>query len=465
MRTLVIVWAAALAACQSLDPAPDRATVADAVAARTAGAVEATPTTTDPAIADDVAALLRAPLDDAATVRIALLNNRAVRATYERLGIGRADLVQAGLLRNPVLDVDARFLDAGTELELGLAQPFLDLFFRPLRQRLAEHEFAAAQALVTDELVHLVFAVRRALVEVRAAARQVDVQREVLRAAEAAHELAVTLHAAGNVTDQALAIERVGESRARLDLAAAEHAATESREPLQRLLGLWGVHTEWTIASGLADDPLAGVDLAEVEARVVARSLELAAHRAQIDALVVRAGLDDHLAWTPDGALGLSAVREAEGEWGLGPKLALELPLLDGGGARRAAARARLAAAMHQHTALAVELRSAARVLRDRASLLAERLRFLREVHLPAREQVVRTTLQNYNAMQIGVFDVLAQKRLQLADTRELLATQRAACLARLDLDELLAGSLPEAALRPFATTTGATPEPTRGGH
>src|SRR5438045_1448774 len=35
-------------------------------------------------------------------VQIALLNNRNLQATYEELGIAQADLVQAGLLQNPV---------------------------------------------------------------------------------------------------------------------------------------------------------------------------------------------------------------------------------------------------------------------------------------------------------------------------------------------------------------------------
>ncbi|MFY9342168.1 MAG: TolC family protein [Planctomycetota bacterium] len=186
---LAALW---LSACASLDPAPDRAAVHDDAAARAGFGAVAVPGTLDAAIADEVAALLRAPLDDAAAVRVALLNNHRVRATMERLGIARADLVQAGLLRNPVFDGDARFLfDGGTELELGLAAPFVDLFWRPLRARLAEHEFAAARALITDELLQLAFAVRRALVDVRGATMLEALYRDALRAAEAAHELAV----------------------------------------------------------------------------------------------------------------------------------------------------------------------------------------------------------------------------------------------------------------------------------
>lgn len=458
------------AGCASLDArGDDDAALAD-LRARAAADAPATPRDLDAAIADDVTALLRTPLDDAALVRIALLANHRVRATYERLGIARADLVQAGLLRNPVFDGDARFFTDGTELELGLAQPFLDLFWRPLRANVAAHEFAAAQAMVTDELVALVFAVRRAATEARAAESLADLHRDALRTAEAAHELAVALHGAGNVTDQALAVERAGETRARLDLAAAELAASEAKEPLQRLLGLWGAHTEWSLAGRLADDPLLGVDLARIEARAIGASLALAAHRAELDVLAQQARLHDWQGWLPDGALGVSAVRDLGGDWGVGPRVALELPLFDAGTATRTKAERRLRAGLHEQVQLAVEIRSTARTLRERAALLAARARFLREEHLPQREAVVRTTVQTYNAMQIGAFDVLAQRRLQLADQREYVTTLRDAHLARLDLQQLLAGSLPRERASGHATAAAGvagtdSPTANREGH
>jgi cobalt-zinc-cadmium efflux system outer membrane protein len=438
-RAAALASAALLAACSAVSVPDERATLDGAVLERTGARAAASKADTT----DEVLELLRAPLDDDAAVRIALLHNRRVRAAYERLGIARADLVQAGLLRNPVFDGDARFFANGTELELGLAQPFLDLFFRPLRERAAEHDLAAAQAWITAELVDLVFAVRRALVALRAAERTTDLHREALQAASAAHELAVALHAVGNFTDQELARERLGETRARLDLSAAELAAAEAREAVQVLLGLWGEQTQWRSGGTLGDDALAGLDLAHVETRAIERSLALAAHRAGIQAFAQRAGLTSWQRWFPDGALGLSAVREPGGDWGLGPHLAFELPFFDG----RTTARERIAreidAALHEEVQLAVEIRGTARTLRERAVHLADRARFLREVHLPQRAELLRTTLQTYNAMQIGAFDVLLQRQQQVVDQREHLATLRDAHLARLDLQQLLAGGMP----------------------
>ncbi|HZN41134.1 MAG TPA: TolC family protein [Planctomycetota bacterium] len=447
--------ALALAACTQLPPENDREATRLDLSQRLQTDLPPSPTDLDTACSSEVMALLQAPLTEDNAVRIALLNNHGVRATYERLGIHRADLVQAGLLRNPIFDGDARFLfDGGTEIELGLAQPFLDLFYRPLRERLAEHEFAKAKLLVADELVHLVFAARRAVVNLLAAQLLVTVQQQALSAAVAGHELTLELHAAGNTTDQALAAARVGESAARLDLAAAEQAAAEAREPLQQLLGLWGTATAWTIAGTLGEDPLAGVDTEHVEARAVAASLVLGASRAAADVAAQSAGLESWRGWLPDGAIGLSALRERGGDWGLGPHLALELPLFDHGTGRQARAEATLREALHQHVQQSVEVRSRARLLRDRLVLLADRLRFSREVHRPLRAEVVRTTLQHYNAMQIGAFDVLREKQRQLADDREHAVLLHHAHLARLDLLELLAGGLPQHAPPPILAIT-----------
>lgn len=67
----------------------------------------------DAAVSDAVRSMLRQELTIDNAVQIALLNNRSLQATYEELGIAQADVVQAGLLRNPT------FLPA-SDLWIGL---------------------------------------------------------------------------------------------------------------------------------------------------------------------------------------------------------------------------------------------------------------------------------------------------------------------------------------------------------
>ena len=433
-----------LGACQSVASRHDD--VVDATQAELASRVG--DARFDPAA--EVRSLLQDGLTEDEAVRIALANNGAVRAAFARLGIATAELVQAGLLRNPVFSAQGAFVfTGGTEWEINLTQPFVDLFFRPLRERVAERELAAAQALVLAELVQLCAEVRRAFVQVRASQQLVELQQQAVAAATASHELMQRLHGAGNVTDPQRTAERLGEARARLELAAAERAVREAREPLNALLGVFGGDVGWRVDGRLEPGALDGLELDDVEARAVAQSLVLRGQRARIEAAAQSAELQ-RWPWLADDTFGLAALREPGGDWGLGPALSVELPLFDQGDATRHKALAVVEQRLHEHAQTAVEVRSAARLLHTRAAFLAERAAFLRDEYLPSTSRLVRETVQNYNAMQIGAFEVLQQKQQQLTAARDYLDTLRELWLVRIDLDELLAGAVPAAAQQPF---------------
>ena len=73
--------------------------------------------------------LLENELTAAGAIQIALLNNARLQARYEELGISQAELIQAGLLKNPTVFGSARFptnSPGATELEFGLLQNFLN---------------------------------------------------------------------------------------------------------------------------------------------------------------------------------------------------------------------------------------------------------------------------------------------------------------------------------------------------
>src|SRR4029453_6313933 len=81
----------------------------------------------DAQVDQEVRALLHDTLTVDGAIQVALLNNRNLQALYADLGVAQADLVQAGLLRNPVFDGAVRFLVGGgqPELEFNTAMDFL----------------------------------------------------------------------------------------------------------------------------------------------------------------------------------------------------------------------------------------------------------------------------------------------------------------------------------------------------
>lgn len=399
----------------------------------------------DGSIAEPARQLLAQPLTEEAAIRIALLNNRGVAAAFARLGVGVAELHQAGLLANPVLAANAKFFGGGTEIELGLTESLLDVFFVGARKRVAEAEFEATRLHIAEKMVGLVYDVRRAFVEVRAAERLLAVEREVLRAAQASVDLMGELHRAGNVTDPELTSEELGLARAKLAAARAEAGLVEAREPLNELLGLWGDAVTWTVDGALSEDPTGGLDLDHVESRAIQSSLMLAGVRSEATAEARRLGLVGWEAILDPGELGVVAKREVDGgDWGLGPALGFSLPLFDSGAARKAAVTAALDAFLAEHVAGAVRVRSAARRLRERSAALADQLRFIQAEELPKSKRLVRETLRNYNAMQIGAFGVFVARQQEIEAMQGYVETLRAAWTARIDLEELLAGSFRE---------------------
>ena len=80
-----------------------------------------------------VAELMAEPLTPDRAMQVAMLNNRELRATLEELGVAQAELVQAGLLQNPVISGDLVNSTKGYGLGGGLAlsQSLLSAFLIP----------------------------------------------------------------------------------------------------------------------------------------------------------------------------------------------------------------------------------------------------------------------------------------------------------------------------------------------
>jgi outer membrane protein TolC len=175
----------------------------------------------------------------------------------------------------------------------------------------------------------------------------------------------------------------------------------------------------------------------------VAASLDLLEAKARIQSALATSRLARGQGFLPHLDLGAVAKREAgDGAWGFGPEVSTAIPIFDQGTAKVLSADARARQGLARHTQLTVEVSAAARRLAARAAALREREVYVRETYLPLRTRLVSETLQTFNAMQIGAFDVLDAKEGEAGARREHVETRTAAWLAALDLGELLAGSL-----------------------
>jgi cobalt-zinc-cadmium efflux system outer membrane protein len=408
--------------------------------ARAPGAEEAPPDQ------EAIEARLKDGLSEDDAIQLALLNNRELQALYARLGIAQADLVQASLLHNPVLDAAAGFPVGGgmVDLNFGVAMDFIDLLYTPLRKRVATAKFEETKLRVTAEVLDVAWRTQTAFYRHQANEQMVEMRRQVAASTGASFELAQRLREAGNVRELDLASEGALAEEAKLDLRLAEIATRESREMLNTFMGLWGEQAQgWTtIPVRLPEPPREPLDSEHLESRAIERSLDLAAAEQLIVAAAENMGLDRASGIFPELIVGGKGERDGP-DWEPGPTFILPLPLFDRGQARIARAQAELRQARELRYALAVRIRAVARSTRDRLDGHRDRALHYRDVLLPVRDRVVQETQLQYNAMQVGPLDLLRAKEQQIETAVRYIDALRDYWLVQADFALLLAGRLP----------------------
>jgi outer membrane protein, heavy metal efflux system len=142
-------------------------------------------------------------------------------------------------------------------------------------------------------------------------------------------------------------------------------------------------------------------------------------------------------------ALDLGVEAEREEGWKVGPVLSVPIPLFDQGQARIGRALGELRRAQQEYYALGVRIRAVARAAQDRLQGAQDRALYYRDILLPLQERIVNEAQLQYNAMQIGILQLLRDREQQIETGVAYVEALRDYWLARADLEQLLSGRLP----------------------
>jgi cobalt-zinc-cadmium efflux system outer membrane protein len=395
----------------------------------------------DSAVDARIGELLSGPLTLDGAVQIALLNNRGLQARYAELGIAQADLVAAGLLSNPVFEMMVRPTTNPSEfanLEFALAQNILDLFQRPARIRVAEAAYAGTQSAVAQDVIATINEVRHAYVEAVGARNASGVKAEVETAAEAAAQLARRFHDAGNVSDLELAEEREAYEDVALESIALDLEVKEATETLAAILNIEA--SRLNIPGHLPEPPKSDPAMDNLEAAALERRFDMGAARKAVDAAVADLKLKTDWRLWKDVELTLSAEREDDKQWAIGPSIALALPLFDQGQPEVAQAAATVLKADNEARALEAEIRRDVRTAVHRVTAARKLIERYRTSALPLKQDIVRLKQEEYNFMLIGVFELLVARREQSEAFHGYVEAVRDYWLARVNLANAMGG-------------------------
>ena len=439
-----LAFALALAGCASLSPQPPADEVSSLLESRGAVAVDWSAVG---APADERRALsewLDKPMTLDAALRVAMLQSPSLREEYARLGLARAEVLEAVQLENPRLSLSRLSVDGGGHNRTaGLSLPLVDLLVLPARARLAAADYERARLDVAGSVLGIAADVEAAWYAY-VAARQVAAMRgAVAEGSAASAELAQRFFDAGNISELQLRQEQAIASEARIDALRARADAGRHRLELNTLLGLSGPAAQWEVSENLPlpvpreDDPAQLVQLARDG------NLELLAARQEAQVLADALGLTRTLRWLGSSEIGYEREEEADGKRLRGPHLSLELPVFNQGQAKMARAQAQLAGALARVQRAELSSENAVRLGAEAVSALREVVALHRDALVPQREDIVARQQERQNFMLIGVFELVQAKVAEYDAYQAYLEAVRDYWLARVELSRAVGQRLP----------------------
>ncbi len=456
--TMVLFAATLLSGCASFSPDGGFATVEQIAKDRLGKEVRLSRSTADQDTIDQrVAELLAKPLTADDAVQVALLNNRGLQATFQELGITEAEVVQAGRIPNPGFSFGRLTRGSEVEIDRGLHFNLARLLALPLIGPMEARRFQQTQGMVAMSVLSLAADTRKAYVLALAAEETVRYMQQVKQAAAAGAELARRMEQVGNFNKLQRAREQGFAADASLNLARAEQAQRSTRERLTRLLGLWGPQTQFALPERLADLPKDARDLPDVERTALAQRLDVQGARLAVEQTARNLGLTRTTRFINVLEVGFARNSSNEAPTQRGWEVGFELPLFDWGGARVAKAEAVYMQTMHRAAETAINARSEVREAYTAYRSAHDIARYHLDEIVPLRKQIAEENVLRYNGMLIGVFELLADARAQIASVNAAIEAKRDFWIAQADLDMALIGKPSLAAVMGAATASPAT--------
>jgi outer membrane protein, heavy metal efflux system len=404
----VTIFAIGTAACATTGGAPDRSTVDAAIRSRGLSGIRVEGTAPLPPDAS---------IDDGLTsqeaVAIALWNSPSFQATLADLGIARADVVEAGLLRNPIFSL--LFPVGPKQLEWTLQFPLEVLWQRPRRVAAAElNAQAVGERLVWDALT-LVALTRAAHAESLIADRRLQLTIEVTDLVQRLTGITEARLRAGDISEQEARSARTDAARVQVVRRAAEHDRNLARLTLAATIGLdLAVEQLRPVPSERVDPAACGTEAARLEDALASRP-DVRAAEIGIEAAAQRAR------WERSRVVNLLGILDANGQgtegFELGPGVGLDVPLFSRNQGGIGRADAEVERASRQYAAVRAQVVSDVRSAAVRVQQAEQAINAWREEIVPSLEVEQRQVESAFQAGEIPLFMLLEVSR-RLVDGR-----------------------------------------------
>lgn len=391
---------------------------------------------------ESVRALLSAPLTQENAVRIMLINNRDLQQMYEEIGIAQSELVEAGLMRNPLLGYSVGRSNGITTSTLSVEVAFLDLLWIPLRRELGGLALEETTLRVGDSVLRSARDAKKCYIDARVAEEKVALNRAILKSYEASLQLAVRQYTAGNLSKRDMLKIQDVYQHARIESMKLERENASAREALNTILGLYGKQTHYTLSTEplkLSDNVIAETGL---EKWAITNRLDMRSAIKSVDYAAAQAGITEKTRLLDEVDLSI------ESEKTMGEKrfntfgIKLPIPLFDFGHSRVSKSQAIYNQNVYRLYETAVNIRSEMREGYARYRYSYDIAKETGEVIVKTNQQILEETQLFYNGMLDGIYELLEDQRRYSESKMEALDALGEYQKAQADLEYTIGGKL-----------------------
>lgn len=408
------------------------------------------------------AQLLLNPVGQTEVVQLMLVNSPAFQALMAQNWAEAANAAQSGRISNPVFSYESVVTGSETEINRFLTFGLLDILTLPQRSAMAQHRIEQVQIRFASEIVDRVTQVRQAWVKAVAAEQSFAYAQQVYDSAEASAELARRMEGVGNFNRLTRARHQAFYADAATQLVTTKQNAISKREELVRLLGLDETQAEKlklpARLPAIPKNPLSAQEVGQAASR---DRLDVQLAKATLNASAKAQGLVGVTSFTD---IELSARRGSVSDSATGTttsrrgyEVGVRLPIFDWGGMQRDAMNAQTLAAANN---LEATIRSAGSTLRESYAVYRSAYdisRHYKDEVLPLRKVMADENILRYNGMIIGVFELLADARDQVATVVSAIAADQQFWIADAALKANLIGRPTSSGVSSISSTSSSS--------
>ncbi len=395
------------------------------------------------AITSQIQKLLQNELTPDSAAQIALLKNPKVQAICEELGISHADLIEAGLLSNPIFNFTSRFPNQTgyrTDIQYSITASFLDIFLVPLRKKIAAAQFEKTKFKVTHAILDLGFDVQETYYELQAVCSRIKYMTDIAELSNIQEEIAKQQILKGNI--YRINFESFQDTTLDSELVVAEMRAEviHLKKKLSQLLGLCE-DTPLIMPVTPPTTDYIEFSLPCLEQTAIKERLDIWAARWEVIRLSRMLGVKQWWVYT-EGRLGVSSEVEPEGFTIFGPAISGAIPIFNGGQADRLRLSAQLRQAQEYLATLEIEALAEVREAHKALMNYLEMIHQYQDKLLLLENKILTSAESLYNVMGIGIDRLLEYKKHQLQIYSDYILTLSHYWMARVRLDRALGGKL-----------------------